>query len=220
MQSNEPKPLPFHDPALGQVVALRGACSHSPHTFRRAAVALPRSARHRRCSTSRPAGVVALAAARTGAKVTAIDFSAGMVARVRAHDVANIVRQMDGQALDLPDAAFDAVVSVFGVMLFPDWRAGLLRWRGDAIRRIGGNRSLKSADGAVHLLLSQVIRRLYPEKVTPMPCTGLAEPPIPAVSPPRSSPPASLILSSPGTRLQTQCRQPRRYRQIVRVHAH
>ena len=34
----------------------------------------------------------------------------------------------------------------------------------------------KSADGAaVHLRLSQIIRRLYPDNVTPMPCTGLAE---------------------------------------------
>ncbi|GCC47338.1 hypothetical protein chiPu_0031706, partial [Chiloscyllium punctatum] len=54
-------------------------------------------------------GAAALAAARTGADVTAIDFSAGMVARVGAHGLPNIeARQMDGQALDLPDAAFDA----------------------------------------------------------------------------------------------------------------
>jgi SAM-dependent methyltransferase len=32
---------------------------------------------------------------------------------------------MDGQALDLPDAAFDAVFSIFGVIMFPDWRKGL-----------------------------------------------------------------------------------------------
>ncbi|MBR1158129.1 methyltransferase domain-containing protein [Bradyrhizobium elkanii] len=123
-------------------------------------------------------GAAALAAARTGAEVTAIDFSAGMVARVRAHDVANIeARQMDGQALDLPDAAFDAAVSVFGVMLFPDWRAGLCEMA--RVTRSGGSAAIavwKSADGAaVHLLLSQIIRRLYPHNVTPMPCTGLAE---------------------------------------------
>ena len=54
-------------------------------------------------------GAAALAAARKGMSVTAIDFSHGMIERVRAHGLANIVaRQMDGQALDLPDAAFDA----------------------------------------------------------------------------------------------------------------
>ena len=69
---------------------------------------------------------------------------------------------MDGQALDLPDAAFDAVVSVFGVMLFPDWRAGLREMA--RVTRSGGSAAIavwKNADGAaVHLLLSQVIRRL------------------------------------------------------------
>nr|QIG99573.1 class I SAM-dependent methyltransferase [Bradyrhizobium sp. 6(2017)] len=123
-------------------------------------------------------GAAALAAARTGADVTAIDFSAGMVARVRAHDVANIeARQMDGQALDLPDAVFDAAVSVFGVMLFPNWRAGLREMA--RVTRSGGTAAIavwKSADGAaVHLQLAQIIRRLYPDNVTPMPCTGLAE---------------------------------------------
>lgn len=32
---------------------------------------------------------------------------------------------MDGQALDFPSDGFDAAFSIFGVMLFPDWRAGL-----------------------------------------------------------------------------------------------
>lgn len=72
-------------------------------------------------------GAVALAAARAGAQVTAIDFSQAMVDRVaaRAGDLAVRALRMDGQALDLPDASFDRVCSVFGVPLFPDWRAGL-----------------------------------------------------------------------------------------------
>ncbi|QPF88400.1 class I SAM-dependent methyltransferase [Bradyrhizobium genosp. L] len=122
-------------------------------------------------------GAAALAAARTGADVTAIDFSAGMVQRVRAHGVPNIAaRQMDGQALDLPDAAFDATLSVFGVMLFADWRAGLREMA--RVTRPGGSTAIavwKSADGAaVHLLLSQIIRTLYPDLVSPLPWTGLA----------------------------------------------
>lgn len=72
-------------------------------------------------------GALALAAARRGARVTAIDFSQGMVDRLAARigQLPIIVRQMDGQALALDDASFDRACSVFGVPLFPDWRAGL-----------------------------------------------------------------------------------------------
>ena len=123
-------------------------------------------------------GAVALAAARSGAEVLAIDFSSGMVERVLSHGVANIAaRQMDGQALDLPDASFDAVLSVFGVMLFPDWRAGLREMA--RVTRPGGSAAVavwKDVDGAAtHLLLSQVRKALYPEFVAPSPFPGLIE---------------------------------------------
>lgn len=182
MQSNEPtKPLPFHDPAHWDKMVATYEAQSQPFTthFAEAAVALlPIGPSSKVLDVATGTGAAALAAARTGAEVTAIDFSAGMVARVRAHGLPNIeARQMDGQALDLPDAAFDAAVSVFGVMLFPDWRAGLREMA--RVTRSGGSAAIavwKSADGAaVHLLLSQIIRRLYPDKVTPMPCTGLAE---------------------------------------------
>ncbi|MFX7996903.1 class I SAM-dependent methyltransferase, partial [Acinetobacter baumannii] len=56
----------------------------------------------------------------------AVDFSPGMVARVAGAGSANVeARVMDGQALALPDGGFDAVVSIFGVIMFPDWRKGL-----------------------------------------------------------------------------------------------
>ncbi|MGN1289371.1 MAG: class I SAM-dependent methyltransferase [Bradyrhizobium sp.] len=182
MQSSEPaKPLPYNDPAHWDKMVTAYEAQSQPFTtlFADAAVAtLPIGPSSKVLDVATGTGAAALAAARTGAAVTAIDFSAGMVARVRAHDVANVeARQMDGQALDLPDAAFDAAVSVFGVMLFPDWRAGLREMA--RVTRSGGSASIavwKSADGAaVHLLLSQIIRRLYPDNVTPMPCTGLAE---------------------------------------------
>lgn len=123
-------------------------------------------------------GSAALAAARTGAQVTAIDFSAGMVERVRAHGLPNIdARQMDGHALDLPDVSFDAALSVFGVMLFADWRAGLREMA--RVTRPGGSAAIavwKSPDGAaVHLLLSQIIRSLYPDRIGPSPSEGLVE---------------------------------------------
>lgn len=71
-------------------------------------------------------GALALAAARAGARVTAIDFSQTMVDRLTDRVGALLIKahRMDGQALDLPDASFDRVCSVFGVPLFPDWRAG------------------------------------------------------------------------------------------------
>jgi len=72
-------------------------------------------------------GALALAAAQAGAMVTAIDFSQAMIDRLgeRISDLPITAIQMDGQALDLPDAAFDRAASVFGVPLFSDWRAGL-----------------------------------------------------------------------------------------------
>jgi SAM-dependent methyltransferase len=182
MQQNESaKPLPFNDPAHWDKMDATYEAQSQPFTtlFADAAIAtLPIGPSSRVLDVATGTGAAALAAARTGADVTAIDFSAGMVARVGAHGLPNIeARQMDGQALDLPDAAFDATVSVFGVMLFPDWRAGLRELA--RVTRPGGSAAIavwKSADGAaLHLLLAQVIRRLYPDNVTPMPCTGLAE---------------------------------------------
>lgn len=77
-------------------------------------------------------GALTLLAARAGARVLATDFSPGIAARIQARlgadglDAAGCeARVMDGQALDLPDASFDAAFSVFGVMLFPDWTRGL-----------------------------------------------------------------------------------------------
>ena len=75
------------------------------------------------------AGGAALLLARRGINVTAIDGSAGMVARLReraaAEGLAVEAQVMDGQVLTLPDASFDAVLSVFGVILFPDAAKGM-----------------------------------------------------------------------------------------------
>lgn len=73
------------------------------------------------------AGGAALQAARRGARVTAVDASPGMVARigVRAEGQRITARVMDGMALDVPAAAFDAVLSCFGVVLFPDAPRGM-----------------------------------------------------------------------------------------------
>jgi SAM-dependent methyltransferase len=78
------------------------------------------------------AGGAALIAAARGAKVVAIDAAPHMVARIvaRANGAAGIAGRvhadiMDGMALGLPDGSFDAAISVFGVILFPDADLGM-----------------------------------------------------------------------------------------------
>src|SRR5215211_2617248 len=77
-------------------------------------------------------GGAALAAANRGAQVLAVDASSRMVARMRAR--ANGTNggagriwavAMDGTALAVPNASFDAALSVFGVILFPDAVRGM-----------------------------------------------------------------------------------------------
>jgi SAM-dependent methyltransferase len=79
------------------------------------------------------AGGATLAIAEMGAHASAVDASAAMVARLRrragATGLAVEAQVMDGIALDLPDAAFYAALSVFGVILFPDAAKGLREMR-------------------------------------------------------------------------------------------
>lgn len=72
-------------------------------------------------------GGAALLAAQAGAVVTAVDGSAGMVARImsRAAGLPITALQQDGMALDLPDASFDRALSCFGVVLFPEPGRGM-----------------------------------------------------------------------------------------------
>lgn len=119
----------------------------------------------------------AAVAAAAGAQVLAVDFSPGMVRRVQERRLPGVeARQMDGQALDLPDASFDAVISVFGVMMFPDWRGGLREMA--RVTRPGGAAAvvvMKDANGAgANLLLSQVCRALFPELALPVISEGVA----------------------------------------------
>jgi SAM-dependent methyltransferase len=73
-------------------------------------------------------GALSLPVARTGASLLACDISRAAVQRLsdRLRPYANAeARILDGEALDVPDESFDAAFSAFGVMLFPDFRAGL-----------------------------------------------------------------------------------------------
>lgn len=121
-------------------------------------------------------GALALVAAAAGARVLATDFSPGMVDTVQSYGIANLqARVMDGQALDLPDASFDAAFSLFGIMLFPDWRAGLSEMA--RVVRTGGTGCVASwkdpSGAAANLLLARLCAALFPELPQPEPLAGM-----------------------------------------------
>ena len=78
-------------------------------------------------------GGAALALAAQGADVTAVDASVKMCERIAARGIARrlqlAARVMDGQALQFADGSFDAALSVFGVVLFPNAVQGLAEMR-------------------------------------------------------------------------------------------
>lgn len=126
-------------------------------------------------------GALAIAAARTGAQVLATDFSPAMVARIAAAGLPNIeTRVMDGQALSLAAGSFDAVFSIFGVIMFPDWRRGLAEMA--RVTRPGGQgvvATWREGGAATFLLLGQVRHKLFPERAgmtMPAAVQALSEP--------------------------------------------
>jgi SAM-dependent methyltransferase len=68
-------------------------------------------------------GVVGLTAARLGARVTGVDLTPALIARAKENSALMGVeadwREGDAEALPLPDASFDFVVSQFGHMFAP-----------------------------------------------------------------------------------------------------
>jgi SAM-dependent methyltransferase len=86
-------------------------------------------------------GGAALALAKRGYRITAADASAGMVRRIQARACSDGIRLpcavMAGERLGFADASFDAALSIFGVVLFPDPLAGLLELR--RTTKPGGN---------------------------------------------------------------------------------
>jgi SAM-dependent methyltransferase len=82
-------------------------------------------------------GGVAAALAGRVERVIATDLSPQMVEAARRRRIPNAEhRTMDMQAIDLPDASVDAVVSRFGYMLVPDWTLALRETR--RVLRPGG----------------------------------------------------------------------------------
>ncbi len=80
-------------------------------------------------------GALALAAARSGARVLAIDFSPGMIAQLRESALregmtALEARVGDGMALPYADGSVDAAFSMFALMFYADRAKGLRElWR-------------------------------------------------------------------------------------------
>ncbi|AWN45195.1 class I SAM-dependent methyltransferase [Methylobacterium terrae] len=174
----------FEDPARWDKVAEHYEETAHPFTARFAEAALARVALtsdSRILDVATGTGALARAAARTGAQVLAIDFSPGMVARVAASRCPTIeAAVMDGQALALPDAGFDAVFSIFGVIMFPDWRRGLAEMA--RVTKPGGHgvvATWQEQGAATFLLLRRIRETLFPDReAMPMPegATALGDP--------------------------------------------
>lgn len=159
----------FEDPSHWDTAAEHYERTAHPFTARYAEAALarvPLTPKSRVLDVAAGTGALALAAARSGAQVLATDFSPGMVARIVAAGLPNVeARVMDGQALDLPDAGFDAVFSIFGVMMFPEWRRGLAEMA--RVTRVGGHgvvATWQARGAATFLLLGQIRHKLWPER--------------------------------------------------------
>ena len=161
----------FENPDRWDKVALHYEKTAHPFTTRFAEAALarvPLDARSHILDVAAGTGALTLAAARTGAQVLAIDFSPAMVARIAVAGLSNVdAKVMDGQALALPDGSFDAVFSIFGVIMFPDWQKGLAEMA--RVTRPNGRgvvATWQEQGAATFLLLGQIRRKLFPERET------------------------------------------------------
>lgn len=105
-------------------------------------------------------GGAALNLAARGCRVTAIDASSAMITRIRERaterDVALDALVMDGQALAFPSGSYDAAISIFGVVLFPDAVRGLAEMR--RVVRPGGRVAIVTWTEPQHYELATTLR--------------------------------------------------------------
>ncbi|MEG3084410.1 class I SAM-dependent methyltransferase [Sphingomonas sp. PB2P12] len=159
----------FENPDHWDAAAQHYEKTAHPFTIRYAEAALrrvPLTSESRVLDVAAGTGALTVSAARTGAHVLATDFSPGMIARIAAAKLSNVdARVMDGQALALDDASFDAVFSIFGVILFADWRKGLAEMA--RVTRPGGHgvvATWQDRGAATFLLLGEIRRKLFPDR--------------------------------------------------------
>ena len=120
-------------------------------------------------------GAASVRAAARGADVTATDFAPGMV-EIAAHRLASAGADrseavvMDGQHLEFADDTFDAAMSMFGLMFFPDVDAGANELA--RVVRSGGRVGTATWDLAafpLHLLIGGAIAEAVPGHELPPP---------------------------------------------------
>ncbi|NUO47680.1 MAG: methyltransferase domain-containing protein [Polyangiaceae bacterium] len=129
---NQPPPSPLATPLAWDLVAPGYAEEVVGHFTLYSADALEMArpqADERVLDVAAGPGTLSLQAAALAREVVAIDFSAKMLAELRARmnarGVENVaVHEGDGQALPFDDASFDAAFSMFGLMFFPDRAKG------------------------------------------------------------------------------------------------
>jgi ubiquinone/menaquinone biosynthesis C-methylase UbiE len=124
------------------------------------------------------AGALSGPAAERGAAVLATDIAPGMVRRLaeRLRPFHRCeAREMDGQALEVPDASFDTAFSIFGVILFADWRQGLREQA--RVLRTGGKACVATwgepPGGGPFIAMSAALRAVFPGVSPPPPPSGM-----------------------------------------------